>query len=107
MRADGSRFALAPAEVLRLGTAYLSSLGLPIIARPRLQDLAALLGESASVAVLDSDDIVYVSRVATRRIMGVSISVGTRSPTYAASMGRVCWPVWTKPRWTPTRPGSS
>ena len=41
------------------------------------------------MAVLDGDDIVYVARVATRRIMTVSISVGTRFPAYAASMGRV------------------
>ena len=88
VRADRNRFALTP-RVLRLGTAYLSSLGLPTVARPHLQDLAALLGESTSVAVLDGDDIVYVARVATRRIMTVSISVGTRFPAYAASMGRV------------------
>ena len=88
VRAEGSRFALTP-RVLQLGTAYLSSLGLPTVARPHLQDLAAELGESTSVAVLDGDDIVYVARVATRRIMSVSISVGTRFPAYAASMGRV------------------
>ena len=88
VRQDGSRFELTP-RVLRLGTAYLSSLGLPAVARPHLQDLASQLGESTSVAVLDGDDIVYVARVATRRIMTVSISVGTRFPAYAASMGRV------------------
>ena len=88
VRADGSNFALTP-RVLRLGIAYLSSLGLPAVARPHLQDLAAQLGESTSVAVLDGDDIVYVARVATRRIMTVGISVGTRFPAYAASMGRV------------------
>jgi IclR family transcriptional regulator, pca regulon regulatory protein len=74
---------------LRLGTAYLSSLGLPAVARPHLRDLAAQLGESTSVAVLDGDDIVYVARIATRRIMTVSITVGTRFPAHAASMGPV------------------
>jgi IclR family transcriptional regulator, pca regulon regulatory protein len=41
------------------------------------------------VAILDGDDIVYVARVPVRRIMTVSISVGTRFPAYATSMGRV------------------
>ena len=44
---------------------------------------------SSSVSVLDGDDIVYVARVPTRRIMAVAISVGTRFPAYATSMGRV------------------
>jgi IclR family pca regulon transcriptional regulator len=45
--------------------------------------------ESCSVSVLDGEDIVYVARVATRRLMTVAISVGTRFPAYATSMGRV------------------
>jgi IclR family pca regulon transcriptional regulator len=48
-----------------------------------------MLRESTSVSVLDADDVVYVARVPTRRIMTVTISVGTRFPAYATSMGRV------------------
>lgn len=88
MRTDGKSFALTP-QVLGLGTAYLSGLGLPQIAQPHLEALSAQLGESTSVAVLDGTDIVYVARVATRRIMSVGIAVGTRFPAYATSMGRV------------------
>jgi IclR family pca regulon transcriptional regulator len=47
------------------------------------------VGESTSAAVLDGTDIVYVARVATRRIMTVGITVGTRFPAFATSMGRV------------------
>jgi IclR family transcriptional regulator, pca regulon regulatory protein len=39
--------------------------------------------------VLEGTDIAYVARVATRRIMTVGITVGTRFPAYATSMGRV------------------
>jgi len=88
VRFDGKWFALTP-QVLRLGTAYLSGLGLPQIAQPHLERLSAQLGESTSAAVLDGDEIVYVARVATRRIMTVGITVGTRFPAYATSMGRV------------------
>lgn len=88
MRTDGKSFALTP-QVLGLGTAYLSGLGLPQIAQPHLEALSAKVGESTSVAVLDGTDIVYVARVATRRIMSVGIAVGTRFPAYATSMGRV------------------
>ena len=41
------------------------------------------------MSVLDDDSVVYVARVATSRIMTVSINVGTRFPAHATSMGRV------------------
>ena len=88
VRTDGKNFALTP-QVLRLGAAYLTSLGLPEIATPHLERLSATVHESSSCAVLDGDDVVYVARVATRRIMSVGIAVGTRFPAYATSMGRV------------------
>ncbi|SEG99556.1 IclR family transcriptional regulator, pca regulon regulatory protein [Nonomuraea solani] len=88
VRSDGRLFALTP-RVLELGYAYLSSLSLPEVADPHLERLAAEVHESASVAVLDGEDVVYVARVATARIMRVSISIGTRFPAYCTSMGRV------------------
>ena len=88
VRQAGGRFALTP-RVLELGYAYLSALTLPELAQPHLERLAAEVQESSSVSILDGDDIVYVARVPTRRIMSVSISVGTRFPAYATSMGRV------------------
>jgi len=88
VRTDGRLFALTP-QVLSLGTAYLSGLGLPQIAQPHLEKLSAELAESTSAAVLDGDEIVYIARVATRRIMSVGITIGTRFPAYATSMGRV------------------
>jgi IclR family pca regulon transcriptional regulator len=84
---DGRVFALRP-QVLELGYAYLSSLSLPEVAQPHLEQLAEDVGESSSVAVLDGADIVYVARVATRRIMSAAIQVGTRFPAAATSMGR-------------------
>src|SRR5690606_38443272 len=88
VRSDGRLLSLTP-RVLELAYAYLSSLSLPEVAAPHLDRLAAEVHESASVAVLDGEDVVYVARVATARIMRVSISIGTRFPAYCTSMGRV------------------
>jgi IclR family pca regulon transcriptional regulator len=88
MSTDGRTFGLRP-RILELGYAYLSSLSLPEVAMPHLEHLVATVHESSSVSVLDGVEIVYVARVATKRIMTVSISVGTRFPAYATSMGRV------------------
>jgi IclR family pca regulon transcriptional regulator len=88
VQADGRRFRLTP-RVLELGYAFLSSLTLPEVAEPHLERLVAEIHESSSVSVLDGDEIVYVARVPTARIMRVSINLGTRFPAYATSMGRV------------------
>jgi IclR family pca regulon transcriptional regulator len=86
---DGREFTLRP-RVLDLGFAYLSSMGLPEVALPHMETLVADVHESSSMSVLDGSDVVYVARVPTRRrIMTVSIAVGTRFPAYATSMGRV------------------
>ena len=88
VRNDGREFSLSP-RVLELGYAYLSGLAMPEIAAPHLEELVARVRESSSISVLDGHHIVYVARVPTKRIMTVAISVGTRFPAYATSMGRV------------------
>lgn len=87
VRTDGRLFRLSP-RVLELGYAYLSSLTLPQIAQPHLEQLAARTGESASLCVLDGDDVVYVARVPTRRIMTATITLGTRFPAHVTSHPR-------------------
>ncbi|MFD7226691.1 IclR family transcriptional regulator C-terminal domain-containing protein [Streptomyces sp. NPDC059881] len=81
-------FRLTPG-VLSLGCPALSRTPLPDIAVPHMAELVGLVHDSASLAVLDGDDIRYTARVATERIMSVNITIGTRFPAYAASMGRV------------------
>jgi len=88
VRSDGRAFALTP-RVLELGFSYLSSLSLPEIVQPHLEQLSRAVDESVSAAVLDGTDIVYIARVPTRRIMSVRITIGTRFPAYATSMGRM------------------
>jgi IclR family pca regulon transcriptional regulator len=88
VRSDSRKFSLRP-RVLELGYAYLSGLALPDVAAPHMEELVARLHESSSISVLDGQHVVYVVRVPTKRIMTVAISVGTRFPAYATSMGRV------------------
>nr|WP_275936320.1 IclR family transcriptional regulator C-terminal domain-containing protein [Sinosporangium album] len=86
--ADGTRFRLTP-KVLALGYAHLSGRTFSETVEPHLRDLVSRVGESASVAVLSGVDVVYVARVPTISIMTVDITLGTRFPAYATSMGRV------------------
>jgi IclR family transcriptional regulator, pca regulon regulatory protein len=85
---DGKFFALTP-RVLKLGYAYLSSTPLTAILQNALERLSETIGESCSASILDGQDIVYVARAATKRIMSVGLAVGARLPAFCTSMGRV------------------
>jgi IclR family pca regulon transcriptional regulator len=85
---DGKVFALAP-RVLRLGYSYLLSASLPQLLQPFVEHVSERLQESCSAAILEGDEIVYIARAATRRIMSSGLCVGTRLPGYCTSMGRI------------------
>lgn len=86
---EGKIFSLT-AKVLDLGFSYLSTLDIWHNAKPLMAALVEQLNESCSAAVLDGFDVAYVARVATtKRIMSVTLNVGSRLPAIATSMGRV------------------
>jgi len=88
MRASGKTFRLTP-KIMNLGFAYLASQPLVELVDPVLANLSEQLGQSTSVSVLDTTDVVYIARKETTSIMRINITVGTRFPAYATSMGRV------------------
>lgn len=89
VRRNGRYFELTP-RVLQLGYAYQASNRYQAVIQQYLEDITADLGESSSLAVLDGQDVVYVVRSAARhRLMGISLSVGTRLPAAYTSMGRI------------------
>jgi IclR family pca regulon transcriptional regulator len=85
---NGAYYTLLP-KALTLGYAYLSSNDLPAIAQPLLDRICATLHESCSLGVRDGDELVYVGRSETQRIMSIALRVGSRLPLYCTSMGRV------------------
>jgi IclR family pca regulon transcriptional regulator len=82
------RFYLRP-RVLSFSHAYLSSSPVAVLAQPILDRLGESLGEAVSLAMLDGDEIVYIARSTTSRIMSPSLNVGRRLPAYATSIGHV------------------
>lgn len=87
-RAHDGAYRLTP-KALSLGYAYLSASPIARVAQPVLEEVSTKLHESCSMTVLDGDEIVYVARAATQRIISVGLSVGSRLPAYCTSMGRV------------------
>jgi IclR family pca regulon transcriptional regulator len=86
--AHGPRWSLTP-RVLTIGQHYAATHGIVEIAQPHLLRVTERTGESASLAMLDGIDVVYVARVHVRRVMSLNVDIGTRLPVHATSMGRV------------------
>ena len=84
---DGRYFSLSP-RILRLGYAYLSSTSLPARLQPFLERISEETGESSSAAVLEGDEIMYIARSATRRIMSIGLGVRSRLPAYCTPLRR-------------------
>jgi IclR family pca regulon transcriptional regulator len=87
-RSSEGIYELTPA-ILSLGQSYLGQASIARVAQPVLERISERLHESCSLAVLDGDEIVYLARAATRRILSVDLSVGSRLPAACTSMGRV------------------
>jgi IclR family transcriptional regulator, pca regulon regulatory protein len=85
---DGRSFRLA-ARALRLGHAFVASDPLTKVAQPILEVTSERTRESASIAVLDSQDVVFVARSTHRRSLSFGLSVGARLPAWCSATGRV------------------
>jgi IclR family transcriptional regulator, pca regulon regulatory protein len=86
-KTDGRTFWLAP-RVLRLGQSFLLSARLPRLAQPCLQRLSAATAETASLAVLDGHEVIFLSRHGGSRFTSAGFQLGTRLPAHVVSGGR-------------------
>lgn len=88
VRSGEQGFMLTP-QVIELGMAYIGSNNLWELVRPHLVTLVDQTNESCSIAQLDGSDIVYVARVAVPKLVTLSVTIGTRFPALATSLGKV------------------
>lgn len=84
---DGRSYALTP-KVLNLGLSYLYSLPFWRYAQLELEELSQHIKQSCAMSILDGNEIVYVARVPTYKILRASPTLGSRLPANAVSMGR-------------------
>lgn len=79
------RYALGP-RLIRLGDTASRMLG--TWARPWLAKLVDEIGETANLALLDGDRIVYVAQVPSRHSMRMFTEVGRRFPPHCTGVGK-------------------
>jgi IclR family transcriptional regulator, pca regulon regulatory protein len=85
---DGKRFQLT-SRVLRLGHAYISSVPLPQIAQPIVEELGHRTDESVALSVLEASESLTIATSAPRRIVGIFTRIGTHLPALSTATGRV------------------
>jgi IclR family pca regulon transcriptional regulator len=86
--AKTSRYRLG-IKVLDLGLAVLGSMEIRTIALPFLEELATTYGHTVNISVLDGNEVVFIERVRTRRLIDLDLHVGSRLPAYCTDMGKV------------------
>ncbi len=81
-------YALGP-RLLELGSAYTRSLDLIGAARPRIEELRDLAGETVHLAILSERDVVEICTAAGRQAVTVSMVAGRRDPAHCTATGKV------------------
>ncbi|MBP2640797.1 MAG: kdgR 1 [Firmicutes bacterium] len=77
-------------KTFELGQAYAANLDLREIALPDLRELSILYQETAHLAVLSGDDVVYIDKVdESRSSIGIRTRIGGRNPAYCTGVGKV------------------
>lgn len=76
-------------EAITLGALALRSNDLVAAARPELEALVRVTGETASIEVLIGDEVLILDSVEGPSLVGASSEVGTRWPAHATSTGKV------------------
>lgn len=79
------RYSLGP-RLIRLGE--VAGRGLASWARPHLARLVNQIGETANMAVLEGDEVVYVAQVPSSHSMRMFTEVGRRVPAHCTGVGK-------------------
>ncbi len=77
------------AAVLRLGFEYIASLEVVDLARPVVERLRDETGLSAQLVIRDGRDVVVVLKASPAATFASNVTVGTRLPAHATTLGRV------------------
>lgn len=87
MTNDGDQFRLTP-KILDIGHSFLASLSFAKVLTPFMNDLSHQLRRPCSAAILDGDEIVYILHIGRAEFISINLTVGSRLPAYATSIGQ-------------------
>jgi len=85
---EGSRNYALGLAVFKLSHAVSAVQGLSEIARPAMQRVSEVTGETCLLSVLDGREIVYIERTNSSVPVQITAQIGRRSPMHCTSMGK-------------------
>lgn len=71
-----------------LGSKVIGRLELTKVARPAMERLAALTGETVHLSVLENEDVIYVDKIESSHHIRAFTHVGQRAPAYTMATGK-------------------
>jgi len=76
-------------KFLTLASVVLSHLDLTDIARPIMRELVEETNQTANLAILDRDAVIYIAKVEPSSSIRISTRIGARVPAYCTALGKV------------------
>ena len=88
VEAPGGLYRVGP-RAFEVGSSFLRSTSLQSEGQTIVERLSAETGETASLGILDSDEVFYLAIAHGQRELGIQSNVGTRHPVYCTALGKV------------------
>jgi DNA-binding IclR family transcriptional regulator len=76
-------------KVHRLASSYVSTLDLTVVAQEYLKPVAAGIGQTANLGVLDGDQVLHICVAEPDRSLRFTTALGSRDHTYCTGLGKV------------------
>ena len=88
VEAPGGLYRIGP-KAFEVGSSFLRSTSLQSEGQVIVERLSEATGETASLGILDSDEVLYLAIAHGQRELGIQSNVGTRHPLYCTALGKV------------------
>jgi DNA-binding IclR family transcriptional regulator len=85
---DGSGNYMVGARLSRLGSGASFQSTMSKLARPVMENLRKILGETVNLAVLDGTDVLYIDVLETVNTFRLVTQIGSRLPFYSTALGK-------------------
>jgi DNA-binding IclR family transcriptional regulator len=88
VRDEAGLYLLGP-HLLQLAARVRVALDVRAVARPEMEWLRDRIGETVNLTVRQGDEVVYVERVTSTRMMRVEQVIGSRAPLHVTAVGKL------------------
>lgn len=92
---EGNSLALGP-RLIEAGFTAHRALDIVQIARPQLEDLSRVTGDTVHLARLEGNNVVYLDKLSGSRMMEIRTSVGSVRPAISTAVGKALFLDWSE-----------